>query len=297
MLIESNAAASGVVSSLRPFCRPGRESIEKRRSCAVQAGSNGTTASRSQPSQNASKRLVGVTKQGRPYPLGATISEEQVHFALAIKSLCHALVMYQFVLELPGICSLALVVSERRGNRCLDFLACHISSFLQDATNFALFSRNATGVDLCFFVESDLQAGRVSEALSLDSHRNKTGDIWHIEVPVLEPELLYGQSRHLSICDQPCLAKLISVLCRCFQFESAPRDIECMLFPQHPSLLKTVVVCDPCCTVGFRVSGPSEGEEQDGNGHNFDSVSSKSSCIRFRQCTSSGYDLWEVSWV
>ena len=71
-------------------------------------------------------------------------------------------------------------------------------SLMQDATNFALFSRNATAVDLCFFKESDLQFGRVSEALSLDSHLNRTGDIWHIEVPNLDPKLLYGQSKHLS---------------------------------------------------------------------------------------------------
>ncbi len=68
-----------------------------------------------------------------------------------------------------------------------------ISSFLQDATNFALFSRNATSVDLCLFEEADLQSGRVSRTVRLDSQLNKSGDIWHIELPNLDPKLLYGQ--------------------------------------------------------------------------------------------------------
>lgn len=68
----------------------------------------------------------------------------------------------------------------------------HASPTPQDATNFAVFSGSAWGVSLCLFREADLQEGRVTEEVLLDPLNNKTGDVWHIALPNLDPSLLYG---------------------------------------------------------------------------------------------------------
>lgn len=60
------------------------------------------------------------------------------------------------------------------------------------ATNFALFSANATGVILCLFTEQDLVNGKVTHQLRLDRSSNRTGDIWHVALPKLDSKLLYG---------------------------------------------------------------------------------------------------------
>ncbi|KAL3147709.1 Iron-sulfur assembly protein 1 [Trebouxia sp. C0010 RCD-2024] len=60
------------------------------------------------------------------------------------------------------------------------------------AVNFALYSSSAAGVKLCLFKEADLQSGRLSYEVELDSAYNRTGDVWHIAVPQLEANLLYG---------------------------------------------------------------------------------------------------------
>ena len=63
---------------------------------------------------------------------------------------------------------------------------------LQGTTNFALFSSNATGVVLCLFTEADLVAGRVTYQVPLHPSANRTGDVWHVAIPDLDPTLLYG---------------------------------------------------------------------------------------------------------
>ena len=63
---------------------------------------------------------------------------------------------------------------------------------VQGATNFALFSANAGSVALCLFTETDLRAGRVTHEVPLDPLLNRTGDVWHIALPDLDPSLLYG---------------------------------------------------------------------------------------------------------
>lgn len=69
---------------------------------------------------------------------------------------------------------------------------------MQAAVNFALYSSSAAGVKLCLFKEADLQSGRLSYEVELDSAYNRTGDVWHIAVPQLEANLLYGQLLHTS---------------------------------------------------------------------------------------------------
>ena len=63
---------------------------------------------------------------------------------------------------------------------------------MQGAVNFAVYSSNAHLVELCFFWEEDLREGRLTHAIQLDPVLNKTGDVWHIQVPGLNEDLLYG---------------------------------------------------------------------------------------------------------
>lgn len=63
---------------------------------------------------------------------------------------------------------------------------------MQGVTNFAIFSSNATGVILCLFAEPDLVAGRITHSIRLDPLFNRTGDVWHIALPELNPSLFYG---------------------------------------------------------------------------------------------------------
>ena len=69
-----------------------------------------------------------------------------------------------------------------------------VAECLQAAVNFALYSSGASGVKVCLFTEADLQIGRVSYSVDLDSIYNKTGDVWHIALPQMDATLLYGQA-------------------------------------------------------------------------------------------------------
>jgi len=60
------------------------------------------------------------------------------------------------------------------------------------AVNFVIFSSNASAVTLCLFSESDLQQGRVTCEVALDPVLNRTGDLWHIMLPGVRKDLLYG---------------------------------------------------------------------------------------------------------
>jgi len=55
-----------------------------------------------------------------------------------------------------------------------------------------VFASNAWGLNLCLFTEGDLRAGRVTHEIPLSPYANKTGDVWHIALPRLDPSLLYG---------------------------------------------------------------------------------------------------------
>ena len=55
--------------------------------------------------------------------------------------------------------------------------------------NFALFSRNSESVTLVFFESSKAS---IYTEIELDPAINRTGDVWHIMVHDLDPNLRYG---------------------------------------------------------------------------------------------------------
>jgi isoamylase len=57
----------------------------------------------------------------------------------------------------------------------------------QEGVNFALYTENATNVDLCLFNRADSDAEEIK--ISLKEH---SGHVWHIYVPGLKPGQLYG---------------------------------------------------------------------------------------------------------
>jgi pullulanase/glycogen debranching enzyme len=60
------------------------------------------------------------------------------------------------------------------------------------ATNFALFSSSARAVSLLLFTADDRASGRITVEIELDPASNKSGDVWHVSVPNLHPDLLYA---------------------------------------------------------------------------------------------------------
>src|SRR5579883_2480961 len=63
------------------------------------------------------------------------------------------------------------------------------ASALPNGVNFALLCRNGTAVTLVIY---PLDGGKPIAELSLDRHRNRTGDHWHILVAGLPPSFTYG---------------------------------------------------------------------------------------------------------
>ncbi len=59
-----------------------------------------------------------------------------------------------------------------------------------NGVNFAIFSRNATGVRLDLFDRAEDRTA--SRSIILDAARNKTGDIWHVWLEDIQPGQLYG---------------------------------------------------------------------------------------------------------
>jgi len=59
----------------------------------------------------------------------------------------------------------------------------------RDGFNFSLFSRNGEAVSLLFFKSGQAEA---LDEIFLDPAVNRTGDVWHIEVHGLDPNLRYG---------------------------------------------------------------------------------------------------------
>ena len=69
------------------------------------------------------------------------------------------------------------------------------ASIVPGGVNFAVYARQATGLDLLLFddVEDGAAAAR---SIPLDPHLNRTGDYWHILVPDLQAGQLYGFAAH-----------------------------------------------------------------------------------------------------
>jgi len=65
----------------------------------------------------------------------------------------------------------------------------HGPTLVDGCVNFALFSRHAEAVSLLLFASAATKPGAV---IKLDPARNRTGDIWHILVHDLPPDLQYG---------------------------------------------------------------------------------------------------------
>src|ERR1043165_9722463 len=57
--------------------------------------------------------------------------------------------------------------------------------------NFALYSENATSVELCLFNDND--ASEVSETITI---KEQLHYVWHVYVPGLQPGQLYGYRVH-----------------------------------------------------------------------------------------------------
>jgi len=60
------------------------------------------------------------------------------------------------------------------------------------AVNFAVVSTSAQRVTLVLFTEGDMAAGRATHEIPLDPEANTTGDVWHIMLPGVRGDLLYG---------------------------------------------------------------------------------------------------------
>lgn len=153
-----------------PRCRAFTSRDVPRFSCAASnsvADSNG-------------KHSVAVEQpsKGHPYPLGASAVIDKVA-----------------VLRNSVLLSCTQVVREVAVLLVMIYQESSQWTFVQEAVNFAVFSKNADAVDLCLFTEADLKAGRVTRSITLDPESNRSGDIWHVEVPQLDHSLLYGTAR------------------------------------------------------------------------------------------------------
>jgi len=67
------------------------------------------------------------------------------------------------------------------------------ASVAGDGVNFALYSKNASQVELLFFDSVD--SGRPSRVMALDRQRHRTYHYWHVFVPRTLPGQLYGYLR------------------------------------------------------------------------------------------------------
>ncbi len=89
------------------------------------------------------------------------------------------------LVELERLLALCEVQSVRSGSPLP--LGAHARG---DGVNFALFSRNGTGVRLDLF--DRVEDAMPSRTIILDSSRNKTGDIWHVWLAGIRPGQLYA---------------------------------------------------------------------------------------------------------
>jgi len=63
-----------------------------------------------------------------------------------------------------------------------------------DGVEFAVYSKNATKVELVLF--DTVNAGKPSRVVSLDPHRHRTYHYWHLSVPQVQPGQIYGYRAH-----------------------------------------------------------------------------------------------------
>ena len=65
------------------------------------------------------------------------------------------------------------------------------ASIVPGGVNFAVYARNATGMELLLF-DDDEESAAAAHRIALDPQSNRTGDYWHIFVPDLAPGQLYA---------------------------------------------------------------------------------------------------------
>jgi len=63
-----------------------------------------------------------------------------------------------------------------------------------DSVNFAVYSKNASKVELLFFDSVD--TAMPSRVISLDPQRHRTYHYWHVSVPQVQPGQIYGYRDH-----------------------------------------------------------------------------------------------------
>ncbi|KAG6557828.1 hypothetical protein Mapa_000595 [Marchantia paleacea] len=63
---------------------------------------------------------------------------------------------------------------------------------MNDGVNFSVHSSGASAVSLCLYTEADLEKGQITKEIELHPEFNKTGDVWHVFLPAIAPNLLYG---------------------------------------------------------------------------------------------------------
>lgn len=136
------------------------------------------------PTGEAVSGAYGTPTRGCPEPFGATIDPRTVStIRRNNQGNCHRLPL---CLALPHPFPSPYTPPDNSSTPPL------FKQYLQGATNFALFSANATGVTLCLFTENDLVNGKVTHQLDLSPKHNRTGDVWHVALPDLDATLMYG---------------------------------------------------------------------------------------------------------
>ena len=63
-----------------------------------------------------------------------------------------------------------------------------------EGVNFAVYSKNASKIDLLFFDAVD--AARPSRVIALDPRRDRTYHYWHVSVPQVRSGQIYGYRAH-----------------------------------------------------------------------------------------------------
>jgi len=72
------------------------------------------------------------------------------------------------------------------------WLATRAAAAVGKVLNLAIFSDEAEEVHVCLFQSEDLERGTPLAELVLDPEANRTGDIWHVAIPLLREDLFYA---------------------------------------------------------------------------------------------------------
>jgi hypothetical protein len=135
---------------------------------------------------------------------------------------------------------------------------------LQAGVNFAVVAPSAQSVTLVLFTEVDLMQGRSTHEILLDPEANRTGDVWHILLPSMNVDLLYGEHCHPGMSWS--LSAAGNVSCPAWMFSLT----NCRA--QHE-----MAAC--CVSSGYRVKGPHQDRDPESKGHRHDEVGAECCCL------------------